>query len=57
MLRSLDFHRRRGNPGEAVWQGLESHFGMMILAADGIGGNMFADRETNQDILATSAEA
>lgn len=51
------FHRRRGNPGEAVWQGLELHFGMMILAADGIGGNMFADRETNQDILATSAEA
>lgn len=53
MLRTLDAGRRRGNTGEAVLQGSELHLGMMILAADGIGGNTFADKETNQRILAT----
>lgn len=51
MPRTLDVGRR-GNAGEAVLQGSELHLGMMILAADGIGDNMFADKETNQRILA-----
>lgn len=46
----------KGQPGRCCLEGSELRFGMMILAAGGIRGNIFADRETSQGILAMSAE-